>query len=587
MLVSVLPGCSDSSSSSTGNQVVLPDDSPIPETPIREDARDRDTPEDFGRYRFWAQGPDSQERGLFATPAENNTTNTVDTDLLAELPIQAIPTLVEENEDTRLSPGAVFYRSENRFKLADTNRDTNSSLQSVSDLQDAEDTCLVEWAHDLTNQDNTSVAYHTQRDGNGCLDRSSVTDGWKQVRLGDDGSTTPQPFPPDVTPVAGPNKRESGENAQWLALDQDNGIPVRIAASDPGNPESITPNLSTPVEELHLIGRMGPDAAILAYTNDPASDDDRNYQLAYYDRDNNAIEELDSLGGDPELKNLPRIPLQDWITPGPDAVFFGIGNALVKVDSNGYRIIDSVDGAGRPYFVSRSDSHVVWGVLNADRDESPRREIRVVTHNGTGARTLVRAPYLETGVRGTADGWFYFTAARGTRDDGRLRDAFAIGYTPSLSGDGNAFLIAEAQWIGSSVDPTRTAAPQALASAPITDLYYRGGGSGMTGIRALEDPAEPLATDQGEPVLANIQLGQLDTSNPGATGVFMGPGFGRQRLLTTVEVGPGESLAGETVLEVSPNRDLTNRVHWLDPDTSGSLEPKGSSGPLVRHVPLF
>ncbi len=130
-------------------------------------------------------------------------------------------------------------------------------------------------------------------------------------------------------------------------------------------------------------------------------------------------------------------------------------------------------------------------------------------------------------------------------------------------------------------------APQALASATITDLYYRGGGSGMTAIRALADPSAPLATEQGSLVLENVQLGQLDTSNPDATGVFMGPGFGRQRLLTTVQVGSSESLAGDTVLNVDPDRDLTNRVHLLDRNNPGSLKPRGSEGRLVRHVPLF
>ena len=585
LLSLTLTGCSGGSSGGSGieDQVTLPDDSPIPDTPIQEeDDQPPATPEYYTQSRFWVQDESTQERGLFATPWNDNGSDEIDTRLLAELPLQTVPALVDSG--ARMAPRAIFYRNETGFARAPTDGDIAENIQQISSQANAAETCLGGWAYDLETIDNTSVAYHTKRNGGDCPDRFSVT-GWTQVQLG----STSQEFSPDFTPVAGLNSSgNSGEEVQWLGLE--GGSPVRYTASNLDSREDVdTENTATSFTELHLIGRIGTEAAIVAYTGSDASDTDRNYQLAYYDRTANSISNLENSGG-PELATLPRIPLADWVAPAADAVFFGIGNALVRADADGYRIIDSVDGPGRPYFVSRSDTHVIWGLLSQGND-SPQREIRAVGVAGTGARTLVRAPYVETRVRGTADGWFYFTAARGAQADGQLRDSFAIGYNPSISGDLNAFILADAQWIGSSIDPTETVSkevqPQALASAPITKLFYRGGGSGMESLRALAEPGSPVSMEQGNPTLPSIDLGILNNWNSNAKGVFMGPGFGRQRLLTSVEVGSGESLAGETELRVRADRDLTNQVHWVDPDKSGSLNPIGNRGPLVRHAPLF
>ncbi|KAA8978050.1 hypothetical protein [Halospina sp. K52047b] len=588
LLSLLLTGCSDGSSggSGIGDQITLPGDSPIPETPIREDNQSPTSPTVYTESRFWAQGKGSQEKGLFATPKDNNGSDEIDSSLLAELPVQTVPTLVEADE--RLAPRAVFYRTDTGFALAHTYGEIAESVKRVSNQQNTAETCLGGWAYDLDAMDNTSVAYHSQRNTNDCPERSSVTE-WKQVRLGDDAGTTPQSFPAGVTVVAGLNNSAAHE-PQWLTLESD-GTPARYDALDLSTSRQgiDTANTGAPFTELHMIGRIGTEGAILAYTDAPTSDTDRNYQLTYYDRTANSISDLPNSGG-PELKTLPRIPNAGWIAPGSNAVFFGIGNALVRADADGYRIIDSVDGPGRPYFVSRSATHVIWGLLKADSD-SPRREIRVVGAGGSGASTLVRAPYVETRVRGTADGWFYFTAARGTRADGRLRDPFAIGYNPATSNDANAFILANAQWIGSSIDQAEAVSdnvqPQALASAPITDLFYRGGDSDMAELKALIDPSSPLATEQGKAILPKIELGRMNEWNSAATAVFMGPGFGRQRLLTSVEVGANENLAGETELRVGSNRDLINRVHWVDPGKPGSINPIGNRGPLVRHVPLF
>lgn len=588
LLSLVLTGCSDGSSggSGLGDQITLPGDSPIPETPIREDNQSPTSPTVYTASRFWAQGESSQEQGLFATPKDNNGSDEIDSSLLAELPIQAVPALVEAGD--RLAPRAVFYRTDTGFALAPTDGEITESIRRVSNQQNTAETCPGGWAYDLDTLDNTSFAYHTQRNASDCPERFSVTE-WKQVRVGDDAGTTPQSFPAGVTVIAG-LKKSTAHGPQWLTLESD-GTPARYDTSDlsTSHQDIDTADAAAPFAELHMIGRTGTDGAILAYTSAPTSDTDRNYQLAYYDRTANSISDLPNSGG-PELRTLPRIPNADWIAPGSNAVFFGIGNALVRADSNGYRIIDSLDGSGRPYFVSRSATHVVWGLLDADSD-SPRRAIRVVGAGGSGARTLVRAPYVETRVRGTADGWFYFTAARGTRADGRLMDPFAIGYNPATSDDMNAFILANAQWIGSSIDQgeavSASVQPQALASAPITDLFYRGGDSDMAELKALIDPGSPLATEQGEAILPNIELGRLNEWNASATGVFMGPGFGRQRLLTSVQVGAGESLAWETELKIGSDRDLVNRVHWVDPGKSGSINPIGNRGPLVRHVPLF
>lgn len=589
LLSLVLTGCSDSSSggSGLGDQITLPGDSPIPETPIREDNQSPTSPTVYTASRFWAQGASSQEQGLFATPKDNNGSDEIDSSLLAERPVQAVPALGEDGD--RLAPHAVFYRTDTGFALALTDGAIAESIKPVSSQQNTAEICLGGWAYDLDTLDNTSLAYHTQRNNSDCPERFSVTE-WKQVRLGDASSQAPQSFPSGFTVVAGLNSSPDHE-PQWLTLDN-NGTAARFDASDlsaSSRQDIDTANAAAPFAELHMIGHQGTDGAILAYTSAATSDTDRNYQLAYYDRTANSISDLSNSGG-PELETLPRIPPADWIAPGSNAVFFGIGNALVRADANGYRIIDSVDGPGRPYFVSRSATHVIWGLLDADSD-SPRRAIRIVGAGGSGARTLVRAPYVEARVRGTADGWFYFTAARGTRADGRLMDPFAIGYNPATSDDMNAFILANAQWIGSSIDQAEavsaSAQPQALASAPITDLFYRGGDSDMAELKALIDPGSPLATEQGEVILPNIELGRLNEWNASATGVFMGPGFGRQRLLTSVQVGAGESLAWETELKIGSDRDLVNRVHWVDPGKPGSINPIGNRGPLVRHVPLF
>ncbi|WP_295716901.1 hypothetical protein [uncultured Halovibrio sp.] len=586
LLSFILTGCSGGSSGGAGigDQVTLPDSSPIPETPIQEeDDQPPATPGYYSESRFWIQGESTQERGLFAIPKDNNGSDEIDTSLLAELPLQTVPALVDSG--ARMAPRAIFYRNENGFTRAPTG---SANIQQISSQANAAGTCLGGWAYDLEAIDNTSVAYHTQRNGGDCPDRFSVTD-WKQVQLDDTASTPPQSFPSGVTVVAGLNK-SSDHEPQWLTLESDD-TPARYDVSDLSSPgDSInTDKAVTPFTELHLIGRIGTGAAIVAYTGSDTSDADRDYQLAYYDRAANSISNLENSGG-PELATLPRIPLADWVAPAADAVFFGIGNALVRADADGYRIIDSVDGPGRPYFVSRSDTHVIWGLLS-QRNDSPQREIRVVGVSGTGARTLVRAPYVETRVRGTAEGWFYFTAARGAEPNGQLTDSFAIGYNPSISGDLNAFIIADAQWIGSSIDPTEAVSeevqPQALASASISKLFYRGGSSGMESLRALAEPGSPVAMEQGNPVLPSIDLGALNNWNSGAKGVFMGPGFGRQRLLTSVDAGSDESLAGETELRVGADRDLTNQVHWVDPDKAGSLNPIGNRGPLVRHAPLF
>ena len=546
LLSSILTGCSGGSSggSGIGDQVTLPDSSPIPETPIQEeDDQPPATPGYYSQSRFWVQGESTQGRGLFAIPKDNNGSDEIDTSLLAELPLQTVPALVDSG--ARMAPRAIFYRNENGFARAPTD---SANIQQISSQANAAETCLGGWAYDLETIDNTSVAYHTQRNGGDCPDRFSVS-GWKQVKLSNTNSEDPQEFSLDFTPVAGLNNSgNSGEEVQWLGLE--GGSPVRYPASNLDSREDVdTEDTAASFTELHLIGRIGTGAAIVAYTGSDASDADRNYQLAYYDRAANSISNLENSGG-PELATLPRIPLADWVAPAADAVFFGIGNALVRADADGYRIIDSVDGPGRPYFVSRSDTHVIWGLLS-QRNDSPQREIRVVGVAGTGARTLVRAPYVETRVRGTADGWFYFTAARGAEPNGE-----------------------EVQ-------------PQALASASISKLFYRGGSSGMESLRALAEPGSPVAMEQGNPILPSIDLGVLNSWNSGAKGVFMGPGFGRQRLLTSVDAGSDESLAGETELRVRADRDLTNQVHWVDPDKAGSLKPIGNRGQLVRHAPLF
>ena len=598
---SMLGGCSDSGGSGSNNledQVTLPDDSDVPEAPIEEEESSGTDGSETGftSRRFWIEGDQESSlsnAGLKAVPAtDNSSVDRVDPDAEPERQLFTIPEIDSSGSEDRLAPAGIFYRRANQFQYAPTptpNDPANSSRQ-VSDESTSGVSCIGSLAFDTANTDNTAVSYSLNRDGSGnCPSRFSAGADWKQVLVGSTDTEGPSAFPQDHVPVVGLNATSDGKPAQWLVLDRSGTDPqlVRVAASDLTSTNAVQTDLAGTLDEVHRMARLGPDSFILAYgtpDDDSTPDtDETEYRLAHYNRNDNSLSDLDAQDDLPD--SLSRLPLSEWVATSGSQAFIGIGNALLSVDSTSYSLLDSVAGSGRPYFVTASSSHVVWGARSTE-DDGNLKQVRVVSQGGSsGGSILVRAPYVESRTRGAANGWIYFTVARGITEKGRLETGFAIGLNPAKSSN-NAFILENAQWIGSSVDPTVAAAPQDLATAPINNLFYRAGPDNtMRNVRALEDPTDPIQSVDGGLKLPAVSLGTLPER---FTAVFMNEGFGPQRLLTAVEVSDEGLEEGEDEVGTDTPPSLTNRVYFVNPQTPDSLSRVSEQdGSLVRALPLF
>lgn len=589
LLALALVACSGSSSNSSAEETEEEDDSTIelpfgdPKPP--EDVDDIETQEGFADRRFFIQDDfDSHDfPGLYAIAAEaNSNAAEVDGDALTRL--QAFTTLEMDSDSGRLDAEGVFYRAGTHFfhALAFDEDGTSGDRVRISSEDEAEKSCVGAWLLLPNTPGDSAFVYNRERKDDGTCPSSSSEWFQFQIRDKDVDEDHPQPFIENHTPVISLGVGEGAPG--WLTFtgsgDDNSGEVYRVGLADVGTADGPIPvtlnGASAPttseLSAFYLIQRLGADSLIVGFRLEGEAEA---FRLGHYQRNDNpdddTITELANLSSDEVSYPFPFAPAPSMAAVGGNAVFQAFGNAVLKVTANDFRLWDVTEEAGSPRFILTTENHVVWSLVTSD-DDGFFHEVRYTKQSEQTNPTPIRAPYSETRVRGTRDGWAYFSVAAQPLPDGSLDRPFAIGLNPDLE---QGFAIKDAQWIGASLQADGLDSGFGLDRAPVTEVFLRRGEE-LRNIAVINgaDPEGGIAT-----------VGTLDS---GFTATFMGPGFGPQRLLTAFSVNDGEIEAGDDPEggELG-SMDVQGRIYLADPANGTLTEASSQDGSLVRGISLF